>query len=136
MNFNRPGHMVPAETDREPDPVPEPHLKPRVKSRWRGALSGAMLALMIAAAIAYGGYSHYAQSREVAAIAKEGRELVPPVRGETVRPSDAIAVVTLPPTTSAFSAANIFARASRYIAKRDADICHHEKGRQLPAGRV
>jgi len=52
-------------------PCAEPHLKPRVKSRWRGALSGAMLALMIAAAIAYGGYSHYAQSREVAAIAKE-----------------------------------------------------------------
>ena len=133
MNFNRPGHMVPAETDREPDPVPEPHLKPRVKSRWRGALSGAMLALMIAAAIAYGGYSHYAQSREVAAIAKEGRELVPQVRVETVRPSDVIDVVSLPATTSAFSAANIFARASGYIAKREADIGDHVKAGQLLA---
>src|SRR5258708_29025937 len=104
MNFNRPGHMVPAETDREPDPVPEPHLKPRVKSRWRGALSGAMLALMIAAAIAYGGYSHYSQSREGAAVAQEGRELVPQGRAVTVRASAPLDARRPPPPTSAFSA--------------------------------
>src|SRR5258708_6695469 len=111
MNFNRPETIAPEETDPGPDPAPTP----RVRSRRRGVLSGIAL---VAATLAYGGYSHYAQSREVAAIADQSRSLVPQVRVETVRPSAAIDVVSLPATTSAFSAANIFARASGYITKR------------------
>ena len=52
---------------------------------------------------------------------------------ETVRPSAATDVVSLPATTSAFSAANIFARASGYIAKREVDIGDHVKAGQLLA---
>jgi RND family efflux transporter MFP subunit len=129
MNFNRPGNIVPAETDREPDEAPT-H---RVRSRWKGLLWGIALLLTAAATLAYGGFAHYAQSREVAASAEQSRSLVPQVRVETVRPSDAIDVVTLPATTSAFAAANIFARASGYIAKREADIGDHVTAGQLLA---
>jgi multidrug efflux pump subunit AcrA (membrane-fusion protein) len=129
MNFNRPANIAPKETDRAPDPVPAPH----VRSRWKGALSGIALVALVAATLAYGGYSHYAQSREVAAIADESRSLIPQVRVETVRPSAATDVVSLPATTSAFSAANIFARASGYIAKREVDIGDHVKAGQLLA---
>ncbi len=79
------------------------------------------------------GGNHYAQSREVAAIADESRNLVPQVRVETVRPSAATDVVSLPATTSAFSAANIFARASGYIAKREVDIGDYVRAGQLLA---
>jgi RND family efflux transporter MFP subunit len=129
MNFNRPANITPEETDRAPDLAPTP----RVRSRWKSVLSGVALVALVAATLAYGGYSHYAQSREVAAIAEASRSLVPQVRVETVRPSAAIDVVSLPATTSAFSAANIFARASGYIAKREVDIGDHVKAVQLLA---
>src|SRR5229473_42286 len=74
MNFNRPGNIVPAETDREPDEAPT-H---RVRSRWKGVLWGIALLLTAAATLAYGGFAHYAQSREVAASAEQSRNLVPP----------------------------------------------------------
>jgi len=129
MNFNRPANIAPEETDRQTDPAPAPRVRPRRK----GVLSGVALVLLVAATLAYGGYSHYAQSREVAAIAAEGRNQVAQVRVETVRPSDTIDVVSLPATTSAFSAANIFARASGYIEKREVDIGDHVKAGQLLA---
>jgi len=59
--------------------------------------------------------------------------MVPQVHIETLQPSDKINVVSLPATTSAFSAANIFARASGYIAKREVDIGDHVKAGQLLA---
>ena len=52
---------------------------------------------------------------------------------ETVEPSSKIDVVSLPATTSAFVAANIFARASGYIAKREVDIGDKVKKGQLLA---
>ena len=42
-------------------------------------------------------------------------------------------IVTLPATTSAFAAANIFARASGYVAKRYVDIGDHVKAGDLLA---
>jgi RND family efflux transporter MFP subunit len=128
MNFNRPGHVVPAEQDRAPDEAPPTH---HVRKRGRGLMWGFGLVLIVAGTLAYGARTHYAQSKEVAAIADESRNMVPQVRVETVRPSSAIDVVTLPATTSAFSQANIFARASGYIAKREVDIGDQVKAGQL-----
>jgi RND family efflux transporter MFP subunit len=51
------------------------------------------------------------------------------VRVAAVRPSDGIMTVSLPATTTAFEAANIFARTSGYIEKRYVDI-----GDQVKAG--
>jgi RND family efflux transporter MFP subunit len=58
---------------------------------------------------------------------------VPSVRVATVQPSGGITAVSLPATTLAFSTANIFARASGYIAKREADIGDHVKQGQMLA---
>ena len=48
-----------------------------------------------------------------------------------VEPSPDIVSVTMPGTTAAFAAANIYARATGYIAKRNVDI-----GDRIKAGEV
>ena len=50
-----------------------------------------------------------------------------------VQPSAGTTIVSLPATTSAFATANIFARASGYIDKREVDIGDHVKAGQLLA---
>jgi RND family efflux transporter MFP subunit len=139
MNFNRPGHIEsekiepgkvePGEIDREVE-VPPAHRK---RSRGRSFLWGLIFVLIVGGVLANGARNHYAQSKEVDAIAQESRDMVPQVHIETLQPSDKINVVSLPATTSAFSAANIFARASGYIAKREVDIGDHVKAGQLLA---
>ncbi len=89
--------------------------------------------LVAGAALASGAWSHYAAHREVLATAEQQRDFVPQVRVATVEPSDNIDVVKLPATTSAFASANIFARASGYIATRAVDIGDHVKTGQLLA---
>ena len=59
---------------------------------------------------------------EVAATARQSRTFIPEVRVAAVRASDSKITVTLPATTTAFEAANIFARTSGYIEKRYVDI--------------
>jgi RND family efflux transporter MFP subunit len=100
--------------------------------------SRALLMLGIAAgalviAVAFGTWGHYSQSREVAATARQHRDFVPSVRIATVRPNTNSIVVSLPATTSAFSVANIYARASGYIEKREVDIGDRVKEGQLLA---
>ncbi len=81
-----------------------------------------------------GAWGHYAQHREVdRRQPKQARDFVPQVRVATVQPSADTETVSLPATTSAFSAANIFARASGYIDKREVDIGDRVKAGQLLA---
>lgn len=127
MNINRPRDFERVET-RKSD---EPPL--RVRTRGRTLLWSFELIAFAIAMLAWGGWRHYAQSREVDAIAQESRDMVPEVRVETVQPSAKTNVVSLPATTAAFADANIFARASGYIAKREADIGDHVKAGQLLA---
>ena len=68
------------------------------------------------------------------ATAEQIRDFVPSVRVATVQASDATVPVTLPATTSAFSVANMFARASGYIDKRYVDIGDRVKEGQLLVG--
>jgi RND family efflux transporter MFP subunit len=128
MNINRPRDFERAETARKSDDPPH-----RVRTRGRSLLWSFGLIVFAIAILAWGGWRHYAQSREVDAIAQESRDMVPEVRVETVQPSAKINVVSLPATTAAFADANIFARASGYIAKRDVDIGDHVKAGQLLA---
>jgi RND family efflux transporter MFP subunit len=93
----------------------------------RGSLSGRRLLgfgalLLLAAGLAIGVQRHYAQHLEVVAAAEEQRDFVPRVRVAPVRASSGKIKVTLPATTSAYEAANIYARASGYIAQRYVDI--------------
>ena len=101
--------------------------------RWVGRLSILGAALALATALVSGAWSHYEQQRQVIATAEQSRDLVPQVRVAAVRPSSGTEIVSLPATTSAFSAANIFARASGYIDKREVDIGDRVKAGQLLA---
>src|ERR1700742_4284809 len=128
MNINRPRDFEGVEIARKPDEPPH-----RVGTRHRTLLWGLSLILLVMAILAWGGWKHYAQSREVDAIAQASRDMVPEVRVETVQPSAKVNVVSRPATTSAFADANIFARASGYIAKREVDIGDQVKAGQLLA---
>ena len=91
--------------------------------RLRGAsiLTAAMLLLLPGSLVA-GAVRHYRGAQSVAATAEQRRDFVPRVRVAAVKPSDGIMTVSLPATTTAFEAANIFARTSGYIEKRYVDI--------------
>ena len=58
---------------------------------------------------------------------------MPKLRIAAIKPSSEIVAVTLPATTTAFAQANIFARASGYIDKRNVDIGDQVKQGQLLA---
>jgi RND family efflux transporter MFP subunit len=92
------------------------------RRHWRGRLSVLGMVLLLVTTLAIGAWSHYEQHRQVIAAAEQSRDLVPEVRVALVQPADSIQIVSLPATTSAFAAANVFARASGYLAKREVDI--------------
>lgn len=90
--------------------------------RYGGALLGGGVLLLLAGGLGIGGWRHYEAERDVAAVAEQARTNIPEVRVATVRPSGDLMKVTLPATTTAFEAANIFARTSGYVEKRYVDI--------------
>lgn len=129
MNFNGPIESEHAtETDREAEREASPAKKRRGRS-----IAGLGLVLVTTAALASGAWSHYAQQRQIDANATQERDFIPQVRIAAVQPSGNVELLTLPATTSAFASANIFARASGYIADREVDIGDHVKQGQLLA---
>jgi hypothetical protein len=104
---------------------------PRGRSGRRSLGFGALLVL--AAGLAIGVQQHYRQHLDVAAAAEEQRDFVPRVRVARVRATPGIRKVVLPATTTAFEAANIFARASGYIVLRNVDIGSRVKAGDLLA---
>jgi RND family efflux transporter MFP subunit len=94
--------------------------------RWRlwsgGPLFGLVGLLLLAGGLSLGAWGSYSQQRQVMTAAEQQRDFVPGVRVATIEPSPATISVTLPGTTAAFAAANIYARATGYIAKRNVDI--------------
>jgi RND family efflux transporter MFP subunit len=91
-------------------------------SRMWGALLGTGTLLLLLGALAGGVWTHYRQHRQVEEIAAEHENFVPRVRVAAVKASPAVQSVSLPATTSPFASANIFARASGYVAERYVDI--------------
>ena len=65
------------------------------------------------------------------ATAEQRRDFVPSVRTAPVRASAATMSVSWPGTTEAFEQANIYARASGYISKRNVDIGSRVKAGDL-----
>ena len=120
-----------------PDPAVEHEAPPADAPEKRGGRRGWMLGLAVlfalAVALAFGGYRSYSQSVRAAAATQQRLDAVPTLRVQAVRASGDYVAVTLPATTSAFSVANIFARASGYIDKRNVDIGDHVKQGQLLA---
>jgi RND family efflux transporter MFP subunit len=87
--------------------------------------------LLLISALAFGFWRHYSLNAQVMATAEQRREFVPSVRTAPVRASSNTMSVWWPGTTEAFEQANIYARASGYISKRDVDIGSGVKAGQL-----
>jgi RND family efflux transporter MFP subunit len=96
-------------------------------------LFGSIALLLLVGGLAIGGWRHYQAELAVAATQHQAETAVPNVRVAAVRASDSKITVTLPATTTAFEAANIFARTSGYIEKRYVDIGDHVKTGDLLA---
>jgi RND family efflux transporter MFP subunit len=89
--------------------------------------------LLFIAALALGVWRHYEQHRQVIDTAEQQANFVPSVRVEAVAQRLGRLHVTLPATTLAFEAANIYARASGYVLQRYVDIGDHVTAGQLLA---
>jgi RND family efflux transporter MFP subunit len=125
-------------SDRPHDPeadrvVALPRTQGKRPRRYGGALFGGIALLLLVGGIGTGAWRHYRAEVEVAATAERSRTLVPEVRVAPVRASDSKITVTLPATTTAFEAANIFARTNGYIEKRYVDIGDRVKAGALLA---
>jgi RND family efflux transporter MFP subunit len=103
------------------------------RSRVGRRLLGFGALLLLAAGLAIGVQQHYRRHLEVAAVAEELRDFVPRIRVAAVQASPDIHKVVLPATTTAFEAANIFARASGYVVRRNVDIGSRVKAGDLLA---
>jgi multidrug efflux pump subunit AcrA (membrane-fusion protein) len=124
---------------RVPERPPRPHnldWRPSGGDPGRGRRAGrrrlglsALLVLL--GGLAIGVWQHYKLHLQVMAAAEQHHDFVPRVRVAAVQASPGTMSVTLPATTNAFETADIFARASGYIAERDVDI-----GSRVKAGDV
>jgi RND family efflux transporter MFP subunit len=120
--MNDVGRPVQDETvARSPEHEPAPPANETKGFSGRRILGLATL-LILFVALAIGFWRHYSIYAQVAATADQRREFVPTVRTAPVRSSGSTMSVTWPGTTEAFAQANIFARASGYISRRDVDI--------------
>src|SRR6266851_4663166 len=133
-------HVRPKNEDVQDRPDPEtdrvialPNAGRKRRRRYGGALLGGSALLLFLVALGIGGWRHYQAALEVATTAQQSRTFVPNVRVAAVRASDSKITVTLPATTTAFEAANIFARTSGYIEKRYVDIGDRVKAGALLA---
>jgi RND family efflux transporter MFP subunit len=110
-----------------------PNDRPDTRRRWSRLLFGGGAFFLLAVGLAFGTSRSYSQQREVIATADHAREFVPSFRVVTVRASPGNIVITLPATTAAFVDANIYARATGYIGRRNVDIGDHVKQGELLA---
>jgi len=111
----------------------EKRLKRQKRRRWGGCLFALGGIVLLAGGLSIGARGNYSQRQEVTATAEQERESVPSLRVATVEASPGTDSVTLPGTTAAFAAANIYARATGYIAKRNVDIGDRVKAGDLLA---
>jgi RND family efflux transporter MFP subunit len=87
--------------------------------------------VLLVGSVAIGIWQHYRVHARVMAAAQAQRDFVPTVTTAIVYPGDKTISVTWPATTEAFAQANIYARASGYISKRQVDI-----GSRVNAGQL
>ena len=123
----------------EPEPVREPEREvehgppPRGASRAGRRLLGLGALVILSGAVGYGAWRHYQLHTEVIATAEQARDFVPTVLTAPVRASAPTMSVVWPGSTQAFAAAEIYARATGYIDKRNVDIGDRVKQGELLA---
>jgi RND family efflux transporter MFP subunit len=116
---------------RLPIVLPKPPGKTRrLLKRW---LVGSAALLPLVAGVAFGAFQFEGRNHEALAATEATENFVPAVQVATIQPSDSTEIVSLPATTLAFEAANIFARANGYIETRKVDIGDHVKKGDLLA---
>ena len=117
--------------ERWPSPETE---QPKTKVAM-GSGNGRMLAagviLLLCGGLAASVWQHYRAHAQVMVTAEQRRDFVPTVTTATVNARSKTMSVTWPGTTEAFAQANIYARASGYISRREVDIGSHVKAGQL-----
>ena len=132
-----PNNAITRDPDHHPavdrDTESPPKQRSGVRRRWGASLFALGAFLLLLAGLSFGAWRHYRQHQEVIATADRERDFVPSVHVATIEESPSITSVTLPGTTAAFAAANIYARATGYIAKRSVDIGDHVKSGDLLA---
>src|SRR6478672_2536947 len=111
----------------------QPSHRTHVRRRRGGRLFALGGLLLLAGGLTLGGWENYALKQQVMVTAKQERDFVPSLHVATVEANPATVSVTLPGTTAAFAAANIYARATGYIAKRNVDIGDRVKAGDLLA---
>lgn len=111
--------------------TPSPQIPARDQRTSGARLAGLGVATLLVGALGFSLYQHYSRHAEVMAAAAERRDFVPNVRTATVTASAPVLSTTWPGTTEAFAQANIFARASGYISKRNVDIGSRVKAGDL-----
>jgi RND family efflux transporter MFP subunit len=104
------------------EPNAENRQQYRRRRRWRGRLFAFGGFLLLVGGVSLGASGQYSQQQQVMATAQQERDFVPSVRVATIGASPVSISVNLPGTTAAYATANIFARATGYIAKRNVDI--------------
>ncbi|HWX33170.1 MAG TPA: efflux RND transporter periplasmic adaptor subunit [Steroidobacteraceae bacterium] len=100
----------------------QPRRRTHVRRRWGGRLFSLGGFVLLAGGLTLGGWGNHSLKQEVMATARLQHDFVPSFHVATVEANPATVSVTLPGTTAAFAAANILARATGYIAKRNVDI--------------
>jgi RND family efflux transporter MFP subunit len=118
-------------TNRQTQNAPKP--RPRARRRWGGRLVALGAFSLLAGGVTLGALRHYAQHQEVMATAERQRDFAPSVHVASVAANPGIVSVILPGTTAAFADANIYARATGYIAERRVDIGDRVKQGELLA---
>jgi RND family efflux transporter MFP subunit len=116
--------------DVESERTDEPETKVAVR-HGKGRLLAAGVVLLLGGALAVSIWQHYLAHAQVMAAAEQRRDFIPTVTTATVNASGKTMSVTWPGTTEAFAQANIYARASGYISKREVDIGSRVKAGQL-----
>jgi RND family efflux transporter MFP subunit len=109
--------------------------KPRSQTRRRrgGRVFAFGAFLLLTTGISLGASRYHAQQRQALLTADETSRFAPSVLVAPVEASAAVVPVTLPGTTAAFAAANIYARATGYISRRNVDIGDRVKQGELLA---
>jgi RND family efflux transporter MFP subunit len=123
----------PQSSDPDAKTVKSPRPRARARRRWGGRVFALGAFLLLTTGISLGASRHHAQQRQALATADEVRQFAPAVFVAPVEASTAFIPVTLPGTTAAFAAANIYARATGYISRRNVDIGDRVKQSELLA---